>query len=228
MTMDMIDNTLRSLLIDAALAEAEESEGKEYSPTDRFKLALNKALKSRGFDPFYTFFAIKRRRALAIIAAVAAALALTMSVTAIRERVVKFFVEMFDTYAVITTDKNADYPKTIEEQYAPSYIPGGFTEKSIIVKSRHIDVTMSNENDDEIYISQFVQGVETFIDAERRVESINVFKENDGVYWESVGLRSIYFEYNKYFFTIEARYDISEEELIKIAKSLEKTEFTKN
>ncbi len=226
--MDMIDNTLRSLLIDAALAEAEESEGKEYSPTDRFKLALNKALKSRGFDPFYTFFAIKRRRALAIIAAVAAALALTMSVTAIRERVVNFFVEMFDTYAVITTDKTVDYPKTIEERYAPSYIPDGFTEKSIIVKSRHIDVTMSNENDDEIYISQFVQGVETFIDAERRVESINVFKENDGVYWESVGLRSIYFEYNKYFFTIETRYDISEEELIKIAKSLEKTEFTKN
>ncbi len=223
----MIDNTLRSLLIDAALAEAEESEGKEYSPTDRFKLALNKALKSRGFDPFYTFFAIKRRRALAIIAAVAAALALTMSVGAIRERVVNFFIEMFDTYAVITTDKNADYPKTIEEQYAPSYIPEGYEIKGINVDYSDLEIQYSNL-DKSLIFSQNVKSYHIFIDAEIHVENINVFLENDGVLWESKGARSIYFEYGCYFFQIISQPGLSEEELIKIAKSIEKVEFTKN
>ena len=224
----MIDNTLRSLLIDAALAEAEESEGKEYSPTDRFKLALNNALKSRGFDPFYTFFAIKRRRALAIIAAVAAALALTMSVTAIRERVVNFFIEIFDTYAVITTDKTAEYPKKIEEQYAPSYIPEGFTVKNIHEDYRETYIKICNDKGDIINIKQFVKGVTAHIDAEKRVVNISLFDENDGVLWDSQGTRSIFFEYKGYFFTLSSQPELSEDELIKIARSMEKVEFTKS
>ena len=226
--MDMIYNTLRSLLIDAALAEAEESEGKEYSPTDRFKLALNKALKSRGFDPFYTFFAIKRRKALVIIAAVAAALALTMSVTAIRERVVNFFVEMFDTYAVITTDKNTGYPEKIEKRYAPTYIPEGYKIKNTKEKYRSIYTEYYNDSGYLIDIYQYVQGSETLIDAEKRIDSLSVFDENDGVLWESQGIRSIYFEYNRYFFILSSQPELSEDELIKIARSMEKVEFTKS
>ena len=227
MTMDMIDNTLRSLLIDAALAEAEESEGKEYSPTDRFKLALNKALKSRGFDPFYTFFAIKRRRALAIIAAVAAALALTMSVGAIRERVVNFFIEIFDTYAVITTDKNPDYPKTIKEQYAPSYIPEGFVLNNTSEHSLIFCIEWKNNNDQYIFFKQITKNSKMNINA-TRVEEISIFKENDGISWKSSGLRSVSFETNGYYFVIDVDSAVSEDEIIKIAKSIEKYEFTKS
>ncbi len=228
MTMDMIDNTLRSLLIDAALAETEDSEGKEYSPTDRFKLALNKALKSRGFDPFYTFFAIKRRRALAIIAAVAAALALTMSVGAIRERVVNFFVEMFDTYAVISVDKNTGYPKTIEERYAPSYIPEGYEFYNSYIDLFESESIWKNKTGGELIFSQLVKHTVTLIDAEEHVKNVNVFGENDGVLWESHGSRSIYFEYGCYFYRIISQPGLSEDELIKMAKSIEKYELTKS
>ncbi|MBR6922340.1 MAG: DUF4367 domain-containing protein [Clostridia bacterium] len=228
MITDINDKLLRRLLIDAALEEAENTDYKEYVPSDKFKLTLNKSLKAQGMDPVYPFISIKRNKVLVIIAAVFSALALSMSVGAIREKVVNFFVEMFDTFAVITTNKDADYPDRIKECYAPTYIPEGFTVISTHAEYRYAYTKMCNDKGDEINIQQFVKGGTYNIDAEKHVETVSVFGVNDGILWESQGIRSLYFEYDGYFFIIYSRPEISDDELIKMAKSIEKTEFTKS
>ena len=226
--MDMNDNVLASLLIEAALVRSENAVEKEYSPSDRFKITLNKNLRANGLDPFYSFFFIKRRRAAAIVAAVVAALVLTRSVGAIREKVVNFFVDIFDSFAVITTDKSAEYPNKIEERYAPSYIPEGYafdkTDRDMFIS----ESIWKNKTGGKIIFEQMVQGTNTFFNTEKRFKYINIYGENDGVLWESESMRSIYFEYNEYFFKIISNPELSEEELIKIAKSLETTKFTKS
>ena len=225
--MDMNDKLLRRLLIDAALEKAEE-EKREFKPSDRFKTTLNKNIKANGIKPYYSFLSIKRHRALVITAAVIAAFALSMSVGAIRERVVSFFIEMFDTFAVITTDKNNDYPDKIEDCYAPAYIPEGYEIINVQEEYRRVSIELQNENSDTIFINQFCQGVENLIDSERRIEYVNIFGEDDGIIWESQGARGLYFEFESYFFTIISKPELDENVLVNIAKSLEKVELTKN
>ena len=217
----MNDNVLRSLLIDAALANAETGKEKEYSPSDRFKITLNKNLRANGLDPFYSFFAIKRRRAAAIVAAVVAALALTMSVGAVRERLVGFFVDIFDGFAVITTDKSAEYPNKIEERYAPSYIPEGFEINDKSESLFELYIEWKNNKNQYIHFEQITKNAVMHINA-TKVEEISIFKENDGIVWENAGLLSVYFEKNGYYFVIDVDSAVSQDEIIRIAKSLQK------
>ncbi len=224
--MDMNDKLLRRLLIDAALEKAEEDE-REFKPSDRFKITLNKNLKANGIKPYYSFLSIKRHRALVITAAVIAAFALSMSVGAIRERVVNFFVEMFDTFAVITTYKNVDYPETIEEQYAPTYLPEGYVACDEMLTRFDYSIRYENGNH-EIVCTQFVKNTVTNVDNERYFEKICIFDDYDGLLWGTGDEITIFFERYEYYFTISTYGEISENDLIKMAKSLEKVELTKN
>lgn len=224
--MDMNDKLLRRLLIDAALEKAEE-EKREFKPSDRFKITLNKNLKANGIKPYYSFLSIKRHRALVITAAVIAAFALSMSVGAIRERVVNFFVEMFDTFAVITTYKNVDYPETIEERFIPTNIPEGFT----VIESqteKYVSKIIWRKGSNEIIFKQLTKNSITIIDTEKMFKRINVFEKSDGLLYGINGDYTIYIERFGYYFQISAYGEISENDLIKMAKSLEKVELTKN
>ena len=228
MTTDIKYKIIREAFIDAALKDAEEEDGREYNPSDKFKLTLNKNLKANGMEPVYPFFSVKRHRVLAVIAAVITAFALSMSVGAIRERVVSFFIEMFDTFAVITTDKNNDYPDKIEDCYAPAYIPEEYEIINVQEEYRRVSIELQNNNRDMIYIEQSCQGLNSFIDTEKRIEKVNVFGEYDGIIWDSQGARGLYFEFGGYFFAILSKPELDENLLINIAKSIEKAEFTKS
>ncbi len=228
MNTDTKYNLIRDIFINKALEAADEDDGREFEPSDKFKVTLNKNLRANGMEPFYSFFSVKRRRVLAVIAAVVAAFALSMSVGAIRERVVSFFIEMFDTFAVITTDKNNDYPDKIEDCYSPAYIPEGFEIIETDLELFEYSITLKNKDNDTIFFFQNVQGVNKFIDTEQRVEKIKVFSDDDGVLWESQNIRSLYYEHSGYYFTIITRPELDENVLVNIAKSIEKTEFTKS
>ena len=224
--MDMNDKLLRRLLIDAALEKAEE-EKREFKPSDRFKITLNKNLKANGIKPYYSFLSIKRHRALVITAAVIAAFALSMSVGAVREAVGRFFVKMYDGFAVIFTDNNAAFPETIEERFMPAYIPEGFemsdkNETLTKIKTEWIKGT------DQIIFHQYTKKVFSNVDTEHRFERIDLFGENDGLLIDINGDLSLYFERYDYYFIISTYGEISENDLIKMAKSLEKVELTKN
>ena len=224
--MDMNDKLLRRLLIDAALEKAEEDE-REFKPSDRFKITLNKNLKANGIKPYYSFLSIKRHRALVIIAAVITAFALSMSVGAVREAVGRFFVKMYDGFAVIFTDNNAAFPETIEELFIPAYIPEGFEMSDRNETSNRIKIKWSKAND-EVIFCQYTKKVVSNVDTEHRFERIDLFGENDGVLSGENGDISIYFERYGYYFTISTYGETSEKDLIKMAKSIEKVEFTKS
>lgn len=227
MITDIDKNLMRDLLIDAALEEAEQKGETKYSPSDRFKLTLNKNLKDHGIDPVYPFMSVKRRRAMAIIAAVVATIALSMSVSAVRERVVKFFVEMFDTFAVITSIKEPEYHDKIYEYYAPAYIPDGYTAYEEEKNNFNSKIKWKSERS-EIEYNQYIKDFVANIDIEEIFKKVDVFDMEDGLIWGKDGEISIYFESSGYCFVISVHGNINEDELIKIAKSIEKAEFTKS
>ena len=227
MNTDTKYNLIRDIFINKALEAADEDDGREYEPSDKFKVTLNKNLRSNGMEPFYSFFSVKRRRVLAVIAAVIAAFALSMSVGAIRERVVNFFIEMFNTFAVITTDKNNDYPDKIEERFIPTNIPEGFT----VIESqteKYVSIIIWRKGSNEIIFKQLTKNSITIIDTEKMFKRINVFEESDGLLYGINGDYTAFFEHFGYYFQISIYGDISETELINIAKSIEKAEFTKS
>lgn len=78
----------------------------------------------------------KSLRRLILIAAILAALVTTaMATPAIREALIKFFAHNAGTHYEFSFDPEqaAAAPKTIEKEYAPTYIPEGYREDSYIV-----------------------------------------------------------------------------------------------
>ncbi len=221
--------SLRELLIDAELARLENGEMKKFAPSDKFKLKLNKTLKENGSKPYYGFFSVKRRRVLAVIAAVVILFSLAMSVTAVRDAALGFFVEFFEDHSVISPDKGADKkPKTLTEVYVPSYVPEGYEIDSEDRSKSHCNIYWKNQDNGYIdYMQSTFYGVFIFNTAEsteirylNEELTVNIYRTERSV--------SVFWQDGKYVYKITAFKPICEDELIKMALSLKKTEFTES
>lgn len=227
--MNNSDNILRDLLIDAELERNENARSRKLDPSDKFKLGLNKTLKENGQAPYYTFFRIKRRRMLAVIAAVVLLFALCLSVTAIRETLFGFFINIFEDHSVVYVDKgNKDRPKSVTEFYRPSYVPEGYEVKSENHSQIGYDILWENGEINYIDYSQStyygVFGFDTLESAEIRYINedliLNIYRSERSV--------RVFWRDDKYVYEISSLKTLCEDELIKMALSLKKAEFTEN
>ena len=221
--------SLRELLIDAELARLENGKMKKFAPSDKFKLKLNKTLKENGSKPYYGFFSVKRRRVLAVIAAVVLLFALCMNVTAVRETLFGFFINIFDDHSTVYVDKSGkERPKTVTEFYRPSYVPEGYEVKSEDRSAICYGIFWENVEQSYIDYSQSTYNSVIGFDTAESMEirylneelTVNIYRTKHSV--------SVFWQDGKYVYNITAFKPICEDELIKMALSLKKTEFTES
>ena len=227
--MNNSDNILRDLLIDAELERNENARSRKLDPSDKFKLGLNKALKENGQAPYYTFFRIKRRRMLAVIAAVVLLFSLAMSVTAVREAVFGFFINIFEDHSVVYVDKgNKDRPKSVTEFYRPSYVPEGYEIKFENRFAAHYRIYL--ENDGQSYID-YIQSTYYSVTGFDAAESTEIRYINEDLtlnIYRSARSVTVFWSDDKYVYEISSLKTLCEDELINMALSLRKAEFTEN
>lgn len=102
------------------------NKSQEYIPSEAFEKRMQKLIKSQN-NVYHKVTLTNVRKAVVVFAAAVALLASALSVTAIREKVLEFFITSESGVKVIEYDtKSADYPKTIKSFYSPSYIPAGY------------------------------------------------------------------------------------------------------
>lgn len=223
------NDVLRDLLIEAELQRAERTGHEKIKPSDKFKLGINKALKEKGEAPYYGFFRIRRRRVLAVIAAVVLLFALCMSVTAIRETLFGFFINMFEDHSVVYVDKgNKDRPKSVTEFYRPSYVPEGYEVKSEDRFAAIYSIYLENDENGYIDYSQSTYYGALIFDTAESTE-IRYVNENLTLnIYRSARSVIVFWSDNKYVYIISASKPLCEDELINMALSLKKAEFTEN
>jgi hypothetical protein len=106
---------------------AEYDKLEEFIPSNAFEKRMKKIIKSQS-NVYHKLTLTKVRKTVVVFAAVIVLMASALSVTAIREKILEFFITSESGVKVIEYDKksDADYPKSIKKLYSLTYIPKGY------------------------------------------------------------------------------------------------------
>lgn len=204
---------------DALLPTEEELSSVTLSPEFHARMAKLLARRRRGY--YHMFGTWGRRVASILIALLVATTTVTFSVKALREKVIEFFAEVFDTHTVVTfVDDKQDVPDEIAfEPRMPSYIPEGYVVKEERESARKYDVIYVDDNNGVIHFLQmWKKNVLTTLnteDAEYKEIVVNGYK---GIAYINQGLTNIVVVDNTYAYRLSGTID--EEELIKIGEKI--------
>lgn len=185
-----------------------------------FEEKMQKLLSRQKKSYYYLINTVGKRAAIIILTLLIGLTVTTFSVKALREAVLEFFTQIFDTHTDITIT-DGTYPIAIEfKKTQPQYIPEGFEitinedyeESCRIVYQNSENITINylqHANDNGGSLSADTEDVE--------FETIYI-NSLEGIKYHIKGLNKIVFGNEEYFFTL--RGEISMEELIKMAESI--------
>ena len=101
--------------------------------SDEFKARMEKLIRRQKCGYYVLFGTVARRVATIIIALLVGMTVTTFSVEALRQPVVRFFTEVFETFTrVIFVDDTSDPVRVEMEKRTPTYIPEGYVVESEI------------------------------------------------------------------------------------------------
>ena len=203
----------------ARLPSEEELAG--ITVSDEFEARMEKLIRRQKCGYYVLFGTVARRVATIIIALLVGMTVTTFSVEALRQPVVRFFTEVFETFTrVIFVDDTSDPVQVEMEKKAPTYIPDGYVVESEVEMGIVYRVTYVNSKTGEklLYRQQKIDVNTTIIDTEKYAyEPVNV-RNLEGVTYKSVDRTHILFAFDTCTFSVAG--NISQDELLKMAESI--------
>ena len=198
--------------------------------SDEFNRKMEKLLKFSK-KPYFTFINTFGKRVAVITITIFASLLITVfSVEALRTPVVNFFVNIYETFTIITFDNTANnfesngityeedvLPTTIEEYLEPAYIPGGYSFSENIDLEGINHIYWLDENQNEIGFEQFIiENTTLGLDTEGvELEDITI-NGNKGWFYSNKGVNNVIWIEKGYGFQIYGV--ISKNELLEMTK----------
>ena len=148
----------------AKLPSAEECAHITFS--EEFERKMQKLINQQKKSYYYLINTVGKRVACIVIAVLIALSTVTFSVEALRESVVKFFVETFEKFSIIRVEDAVNDNSVLETYYAPTYIPEGYELRNCEDNlSAHRKTYIANENS-VLYFEQYLKHVKIKIDTE--------------------------------------------------------------
>jgi len=174
--------------------------------------------------PYYRFTNTNGKKAVLVLAATFILLVtLVFSVSAIREPVVRFFVETYEKFSrVFFHQQEEQFPGILEEYFAPAWLPKGYKEDTnqMIDAVIHCEWTYVSEGKGDIKFKQHtISSNVSHIDSEDvQVKSVEV-NGNEGLFYSNKGIQHLTWSDGQYGFFVAG--PISEAELLRIAESIQ-------
>ena len=134
MTLDDLLNSpqFKQALFDVQVAECERfaatSEPVTFSP--KFERKMERLLRAQR-KPYYLLTNTKPKRVvLALVTALILMVTMVFSVSALREPVIHFFVEVYEKFSQVFFQNHEEeqFPATLEVYYVPTWLPDGYWE----------------------------------------------------------------------------------------------------
>ena len=160
------------------------------------------------------------KRIAMIAVVIALAFGLSMSVSAVREPVVKFFVHIYERFVEFFYDDDVvtKAPSTIETVYTLGYVPEGYELESCEIGKTMVVFIWTNSAGEQVVFSQKVLTANDLIDYENADYEIVYSKGTKILFVRKNNKKSYYWNSEEYFFTLILPIEIPEEG---IAKSIE-------
>lgn len=220
-----MDNIINNETLKRAVELYEQKRLSEYdklesfTPSENFEKNMNKLIKSQS-NYYYKLTRTKVRKVVTVFAAAVVIIASMMSVTAIRETILGFFILHTSEVDVIKYGNQGSYPETIKSAFTPSYIPKGYTleDKTSDSTSRELYYV---KGDNYIDFQQFTKGeYSSASDGEFSApEKINDNGQNYIIRTSDDNTVMLVWEKSGYVFEMTGFE--SKEEMFKIARSIE-------
>ena len=224
--MSLSDSNMQRLYeaLDAYTKEASEaltvpSELEDYKFSKRFERNMRRIIRRQRHAYFkYTDTLAKQVASIAVLMLVCLTITV-FSIKGLREPFIDFVVETFEKFTSIFVEKDEPVKTAEFETMLPQYIPEGYEAQEPIIDDNLYTLIYKNDDCNLIYKQRY----ENLWLLQMNTESIEYEKmyinEIECVFYENNGTNFLIFNSDDYTFSIEG--NVSKEELIKIAESIE-------
>jgi len=211
-----------------ALGEAMDRRVERIPATERtfspaFEQRMNRLICAQS-KPYYRFVNTTPKKALlALAAAILLMITMMFSVSALREPVVRFIVEVYEKFShvFIHQEEEAQFPATLEVYYAPTWLPEGYQEdvEQLVDIPNLCERAFINESDYDIRFKQYtLTGTVSRIDTEGvSLKSVTV-SGNEGLFFSNKGFQYLEWNDGQYGFSLVG--PMPEADLLRMAESL--------
>ena len=232
MTMEELLNSekFKQALFDVHNEECERfaatMEPVTFSP--KFKRKMERLLRVQR-SPLYPLVSTKPKRAL-LAMAVVIILMITMvfSVSALREPVIRFFVEVYEKFSQVFFHEPLDeeqFPTTLEVYYTPTWLPEGYHEdidRILDVENLCHRFYVSQSSDDIMFKQYTITSSALRIDTEDVQAAQVIVNGNAGLAYSNKGIQRLLWNNGEYGFLVSG--SVPENDLLRIAKSIQAVE----
>ena len=204
-----------------ALIEA--SKNSTHIVSDHFKHEMERIARAQR-KSYYRYTNTRAKRAiLAFAAALILMITMVFSVSALREPVVKFFVEVYELFSSVFFEKTVpeeSIPTTLEQIYLPEYIPEGYAlDEASSIEMSALTFHMYIGENGAIEYQQFIFDSSGFtINTEGIAHEMIMVGEHEGIFYSNLGNQTVLWASDPYGFSLAG--PVSKEELLKMALSL--------
>ena len=193
----------------------------DFEFSERYKKNMEKLLAKQR-KPCFRYFNTAGKRAVACILIVAMLFASSMTIEAVREPVVEFFVSVYEKFVEIFfgDDEIENSPDAIEEIYTLGYVPEGYEFVSREIKENAVLTTFSN-TENRIILTQYTFQNKVFMDNEEADFEILLNDHTKVAVICKLNNKMLYWNTYRYAFQLTIPSTLSESECIKLIESLE-------
>ena len=178
----------------------------EITFSAKFERKMERLLRAQR-RPLYRYTNTGGKKAiLALAASLILLVTLVFSVSAIREPVVRFFVEAYEKFSrIFFHQQEEQYPGTLEAYYAPAWLPEGYREDAdqrvdIIIQC---DRTYVNESKGEIKFKQYtITSPILLVDTEDVQAKPVAVNGNEGFYYSNKEIQYLTWSDEQYGFFV--------------------------
>ena len=214
---------------------------KSHVFSERFENRMTKLVRFSE-RPYFRFVNTFTKRVAVFAIIIMISLSAAFSVEAIREPIIKFFIEVYEkfTHVVFQTDTGTSennntngnlsgnslleiFPVTIEDVYEPTVLPDGYSYTDNIKTEIFYQNSYYNQSGQELSFEQFIiTSIELHIDTEDGATVEEIMLENTkALFTQNKGTNVLVWNDRKYGYKIIG--SIEESEMIEMALSLKKS-----
>ena len=224
MTQDFISGNpaLVRALGDAMDRKVERIPIVEHTFSPAFERRMNRLIRAQSRPGYRLVNTNAKKAVLALAAAILLLVTLMFSVSALREPVVRFIVEVYEKFSQIIYrhDEAAQLPATLEVYYEPAWLPKGYRLDAdqindFIFFCERVYVA---ENKVEIRLCQYVTTTTTQMDTEGIQTKRVLINGDEGIFYSNKGTQHVTWSDGQYGFSLSG--PVPEADLLRMARSL--------
>ena len=146
---------------------------------------------------------------------------IVISVPAVRAQVENVIVQIYENYITLNhkQDENKEYPKSIEKNLLPSYLPDGWTIENVTKNDITGVYIMTTNEGEEIIYKQETYDTNILLDNKEMSKKAVMIKNNEGILYEYNNGINVLLWTDEYVYSLQYE-NIDIDTIIKIAESI--------